>query len=190
MESCYNCLEITNLTFSIIGTIVTMILAGVTLYLTIRDRKNSVSIQELKKQTKTLQHTFIEIIKPNFMVEEIIQISGSTIFSFKYRNVGGQCYSLKVNDISELKKKGYQINLLETQSLSAHSFYHGTIEADKTTFEQNKEYEIILSFLDFEGRNYHQHLIFQRDNLQHKNIFFRPPILIGHPEILEPVKSS
>jgi hypothetical protein len=172
----HSCLQIWSEWSTIIGTILTVLLTLIVIYLTVRDRQKSESIRELKEQTKTLHSTFIELIKPNFTVDEIISNSYIFIFNFHYKNVGGHCYNLTIPDIQKLKED-WIVNLLETESLSSQSGNIGSIEIPHEKFIGQKEYSIEFNFSDVEGRKYSQTLVFKStEDFGIKNIFFKPPV--------------
>jgi len=144
------------------------------------------SIKELKEQTKTLLNTFIELIKPNFTVDRIINTLSPQYFDFHYKNVGGHCYNLTIPNIGKLIEE-WDINLLETESFSSQSVYQGYIHIPYKKFVLKKEYSLIFNFFDVQGSKYSQTLIFSTDEsssedllgrTEVKNIFFKPPVLL------------
>ncbi len=97
-----NCLQITDHWVTIISGCFTVILTFIATWLawkthrlTIKDKQNTIAINELQAQTKQLKDLYLYQIQPRFATR------GSSSGYIKIVNVGGDCFKLKVSVISE-----------------------------------------------------------------------------------------
>jgi len=158
-----------------IGTCFVVILTLLILYLTWRDRQKALSLRELQKQSATLHKTFLELIKPNLVVEGF-DYQSALIYKFYIKNSGGNCYNLKYHH--EMEFPPCTIKLPKTESFASNSSYQCTlIFRDKQDF--NKDLETVFTYNDFEHRNYSQKLILERPSLGIlARFYFKAPVLL------------
>lgn len=99
MENCLQIIDhwvtIISGCFTVILTFVATWLAWKTLRLTIKDKQNTIAINELQAQTKKLEDLYLYQIQPRFVTRH------SSSGYIDIVNVGGDCFNLKVSVINE-----------------------------------------------------------------------------------------
>ena len=68
--------------------------------LTRKDKAKTIAINELKSQTKKLEELYLYQIQPKFVAN---RHSSGYIY---IKNIGGDCYNLKISPVEDLAKRG------------------------------------------------------------------------------------
>jgi len=159
-----------------IGTCFVVVLTIIILYLTWRDRQKSLSLKELQKQSSTLHKTFLELIKPNLVVDKTDH-SDFLVCRFDIKNIGGQCFNLDYYFEGEFPAS--RIKLPKADSFASNSSYKCHFVFTKSEDFSNN-LEVVFTFNDFENREYKQILIVEKyEPKELKRIYFKAPTLVA-----------
>lgn len=181
LEFLKKCFSLENIDYNsdsatIIGTILSLFFVGVTIYLTVRDKQKTKALNELEKQTASLQNSLIELLKPVWVMIPSNYTASPTFFSFQIKNIGGSCKDLNIVPVDkEIEFK--ELHNINSESYSSQSVINCIVlHRQKGLFEDDRKYKVEVIFNDIENRRYKQTLVLMKvQTAQQNNIHFTAP---------------
>jgi hypothetical protein len=174
---------------TIIGVFVTAILAGITIYLTVRDKQKTKSLNELEKQTELLSKSYFELIMPKLGIfNEDVRMSMSGLNNYlglSFRNYGNYGINFRI-DLENSELKNYKCSFSRNLSTISPNYEDKISVSCESGDIENKKFYLDFYFEDVIGRKFKQTLVIDNqmyisrgfDGIR-KKAEFKPPELLS-----------